>query len=320
MGVSVPASRGDTGSGFNPTLVPVVAGLVGGRVRLGVSAASLTTFAVGGDIDAVVTVESPEELRAVTSLLHRERQSMAVFGFGSNLLVADEGLRCWVVRLGANFREVERISENEYHIGGASSLMSVSRRLSDEGLSGLEFAAGIPASVGGAVFMNAGAHGAEMCTIVERISAVMPDGSSHEWRGRDLLWRYRSSGLPSGCVVTSVYVRLAVGNREQIARRCGENLAHRRITQPLSLPSAGSFFKNPSADLPAGRLLEQAGLKGSSVGGAFVSNMHANWLVNPERTATCSDIVELMARCISQVQQHSGILLHPEVKVLGAEG
>ncbi len=303
------------GEGFNTGLIPFVSSLVSGRVKLDVAAATITTMAVGGPLPAVVTVEDVGELERVLALLYSEGQRVCALGFGSNLVVGDAGLSAWVVRLGAGLRSVRELGAGVFELGGAGSLMSVSRKLSDEGFSGMEFAAGIPASIGGAVCMNAGAHGAEFGSCIEYVRGVLPNGAQYECKGQELPWNYRSSGLPQGVVVTSAVVRLTAGDRVSIAKRCADNLAHRRATQPLSLPSSGSVFKNPSSEQTAGMLLEQAGLKGVSVGGALVSPLHANWIVNPDKKATASDVEALIEVCISRVQQHSGVTLCPEVRV-----
>jgi UDP-N-acetylmuramate dehydrogenase len=251
----------------------------------------------------------------VLKLLTIEKQQVRVLGFGSNVLVGDQGIRGWIVRLGQSLRSVERLEGDRFVIGGGASLMAVSRKISGDGFSGLEFAAGIPASFGGAVFMNAGAHGSEIADRIERVSVVMTDGSFVVFERNELPWRYRHSGLPGSAVVISVELGLPSGDKERIVRACGDNLAHRKNTQPLSLPSAGSVFKNPSPELPAGKLLEAAGLKGVSVGGAMVSSLHANWIVNPDKRASASDILALISLCQERVREQSGIELEPEVRL-----
>lgn len=299
----------------NPALLAAVRALVGDRVRCEVAGSGLTTLAVGGPIQYLVTVESLWELQAVLKLLAVEKQPVRVLGFGSNVLIGDQGIRGWMIRLGQSLRSVERLDGDRFVIAGGASLMAVSRKISSDGFSGLEFAAGIPASFGGAVFMNAGAHGSEIAERVERVNVVMWDGSFRVFERNDLPWRYRHSGLPADAVVISVELFLPSGDKERISRACGDNLAHRKNTQPLSLPSAGSVFKNPSQQLPAGKLLEEAGLKGVSVGGATVSSLHANWIVNPDKTASASDIVSLISLCQGRVRELSAIELEPEVRL-----
>lgn len=302
---------------FNPELLPAVRALVSGRVRQAVPASSVTTMAVGGPLGAVVTVESEVELVSVREFLAQEEQSVDVLGFGSNVLVSDAGLKSWVLTLGSNFRNVSSGENGCYILSSAVSLMSVARKFSGEGLAGLEFAAGIPASVGGAVWMNAGAHGDEIGERVVRVRGVLPDGQMCEWSRDELPWSYRSSGLPSGTIVTAVEISLVAGDRKRIANLCAQNLAHRRATQPLSLPSAGSIFKNPTPTTPAGLLLERAGLKGLRRGGAQVSELHANWIVNPEKKAQAAEVGALIAECIKRAETNSGVRLQPEVRMWG---
>ncbi len=313
---SFSAVAGESGA-FNPDLLPRVSEIVSGRIRESVPASTLTTIAIGGPLRALITVESIEELAAVRALLTSENQVSNVLGFGSNLLVSDRGIDSWIIKLGSSFKVIESIGPELFRLSGAASLMTVSRKVSDDGLSGLEFAAGIPASIGGAVFMNAGAHGNEICERVVSVRGVLSDGQIVEWSRNELPWRYRFSGLPSGAAVTSVVLKLVSGDRQDISKSCADNLAHRKRTQPLYLPSAGSVFKNPSPDAPAGRLLEAAGLKGITVGGARVSDLHANWIVNPAKNASAEDVRKLMFQCISRVEATSGITLQPEVRQWG---
>lgn len=308
-------SRGPASGEGVSGLVAAVRSLVGDRIRFDVPASTLTTLAIGGSLQYLVTVENLWDLQAVLKLLNGEGQQARVMGFGSNLLVPDAGVEGWVVRLGPSLRSIDRLEGDRFSVGGGASLMSAARKLSGEGFSGLEFAAGIPASVGGAVFMNAGAHGAEIAERIQRISVVMPDGAFRVYERSELPWAYRHSGLPRGAVVVAAELLLPEGDRARIAELCHNNLAHRKNTQPLSLPSAGSVFKNPSPQRPAGRLLEDAGLKGTSVGGAIISDLHANWIVNPEKKASAEDVLALISLCQQRVRQHSGIELEPEVRL-----
>lgn len=299
---------------FSESLIPAVQALVSVPLRFDVSGSSLTTFAIGGALRAVVTVDTVQELAHVLALLHREGQPVRVLGNGSNVLVSDAGLNEWIVKLGAGLKRIE-VDGSRFEVFGAASLMSFARRASDDGFSGLEFAAGIPASIGGAIYMNAGAHGAEISSRVALVRGVMEDGSLCEWKRDELPWRYRFSGLPVGAMVTSVVLDLVQGDKETIARKCSENLAARRATQPLALPSAGSVFKNPSPQRPAGMILEALGMKGHVIGGAAVSDLHANWIVNPKREGTARDVLALIELCRQKARAEGGIELEPEVKI-----
>lgn len=299
---------------FSEALLPHIHGLVGGRVRERVPGSSLSTFAIGGEVRAVVSIESVGELSAVVSLLAKEGQDYRVIGNGSNVLFGDGALSMWLLKLGGGFRRTEVRSRAELEVFGAVPLMSFARKVSSEGLSGLEFAAGIPATVGGAVFMNAGAHGAEMCERIVEVRGVLADGTEVTWCTGDLPWAYRRSGLPAGAVVTSVVLSLVEGEKARISEACAHNLAERRARQPLALPSAGSVFKNPSVERPAGMLLEQLGMKGFAVGGALISELHANWIVNPRREATARDVLAVIEACQGRART-AGVELEPEVRL-----
>jgi UDP-N-acetylmuramate dehydrogenase len=299
---------------FNEGLIQAVQGCVSSPVRANILGARVTTFAIGGPLRAVVTVESVQELSAVIKLLACEGQSFLTLGNGSNLLIGDSGVNAWVIKLGSGMKQIERRG-SRFEVFGAAPLMSFARKVSDEGFSGLEFAAGIPASLGGAVFMNAGAHGSEIGSRIHLVRGVMPDGTVREWMRDELPWAYRHSGLPSGAVVTSVVLDLVEGDRDAIARACSEHLAERKARQPLSLPSAGSVFKNPSPSRPAGMVLESLGLKGFSVGGASISEMHANWIVNPRKEASAKDVLALIETCRERARIGEGLELEPEVRV-----
>ena len=301
--------------GCDAGLIPRVQSLVASPIKEHVLGSSLTTFAIGGALRAVVTVENEDELAQVVALLSKEEQDYRLLGNGSNVLFGDDPLNIWVIKLGAGFRAIEAASRGELHVGGSVPLMSFARRVSDDGLSGLEFAAGIPATLGGAVCMNAGAHGSEICSRIVEVRGVLADGSRVVWQGDELPWRYRHSGLPAGAAVTSVRLKLVEGDRATISAACVHNLAERRARQPLSLPSAGSVFKNPSVEKPAGMLLEQLGMKGCSIGGAAISELHANWIVNPKREATARDVVALIEACKDRALAESGIVLEPEVRL-----
>ena len=301
--------------GCDAGLIPALQSLVSSPLRENVLGSTLTTFAIGGAIRAVVTVENERELSLVLTLLSKEGQNYRLLGNGSNVLFGDDPLPLWILKLGGGFRTIGTASCGELDVGGAVPLMSFARRVSEEGLSGLEFAAGIPATLGGAVFMNAGAHGSEICSRIVEVRGVLGDGVCVVWQRDELPWRYRHSGVPLGAAVTSVRLKLVEGDKAVISAACAHNLAERRARQPLSLPSAGSVFKNPSSEKPAGMLLEQLGLKGRSIGGAAISELHANWIVNPKREATAQDVVALIEACKERALTESGIALEPEVRL-----
>jgi len=262
----------------------------------------------------VLTVESLDQLTRVVRTLAAAGQPMRVLGNGSNLLISDAGVRAWVIRLSGELHKVQQVGSDEFEVCAGARLMQLARQLSADGFSGLEFAAGIPASIGGAVAMNAGAHGAEIGERIVTMTGVLPDGALHTWRRDELPWRYRSAGLPAGVIVTSVRLKLPCGARDQISALCRKNLDHRRSTQPLSLPSAGSIFKNPQPSLPAGAVLDRVGMKGVRIGGALVSPLHANWIVNPDRRASAADVHALIHLCQERALKDAGVALEAEVR------
>ncbi len=300
---------------FNSALLPSVEKIVRGRVVRDVQGKTLTTFSIGGPCRAVVTVDNDTELQALLQLLHAEQQSIVTLGFGSNVLIPDSGVHGWVIRLGGKFRTSRSICQETFCFGAGASLMRESRRMSKEGFSGLEFAAGIPGSFGGGVYMNAGAHGAEIGERVDLIRGFSKEGKYCELQGDDLAWNYRHSGLPSSLIVTEVVMSLVRGDRDRINANCLNNLAHRKATQPLSMPSAGSVFKNPSPTLSAGRVLEEVGMKGVAIGDVRISELHANWIVNPSKQGTARHVQELITYCKDQAQQLAGVTLEPEIRL-----
>lgn len=283
------------------------------RIRHDVTGAACTTFAIGGAFEAFVEVEDLSELRCLLACLYSRALPYRIIGAGSNLLVSSQGLSGITIRLGRGFRTIDAAGAAVLRVGGACSLMSLTREVCEQGLSGIEFAGGIPASLGGAVVMNAGAHGGEMAQVVESVVVALPDGSIQEIAAPALSFSYRHSVLPQGAVVVTATLRLVEGDKDKIAARRREFLAERKARQPLKAPSAGSVFRNPSPLTPAGMLIEKAGMKGAAVGGARISDLHANWIVNEARSASDADVLELIELCQARVKSHGGVELVPEL-------
>jgi len=287
----------------------------GGVVRQDLLGRDLTTLCVGGLLPVVVTVPSIEVAQKVFTILHSSGQKARVIGNGSNLLLPDLGFDSWVIRLSGDLKGTQKIGESTFLVSAGASLMSLSRDLSSAGFSGLEFAGGIPATIGGAIFMNAGAHGGEICEITKRVTVISPDGEVVVLDSKELPWRYRYSGLPFGSLVVAAEFELVPGDKERILEKRNECLAERKKRQPLALPSCGSVFKNPTPEQSAGSVLENAGMKGFSIGGAVVSELHANWIVNPGRNATARDVRGVMAECQRRAKEMAGVDLIPEVQI-----
>lgn len=281
--------------------------------------APFTSVGVGGKADLLLTAADPRALSEAVDLLDSTRVPWAVLGAGSNLLVADGGFRGVILKLDDEFHFVDAPEERggsvRLVVGAALPLSRLAVHVADLGLSGLEFACGIPGSVGGGVFMNAGAHSSCVADVIRSLYVVSAEGRG--WIDAGLLdWGYRDSGLPEGAVITMVEFTLTRGDRGEILEHHRRLLATRRKTQPRGVRTFGSTFRNPEGDY-AGRLLESSGLKGVRRGGAQISTVHANFIANLG-DATATDVLGLMVMMRGTVAERQSILLEPEVRLLGA--
>lgn len=275
-----------------------------------------TTFRVGGPADYYVEAQTAAELSQVLGLCRRQEVPCYVVGNGSNLLVGDGGYRGVILSLGKQFSGVEKAGEGKLLAGAGALLSVVAKTALKESLAGMEFASGIPGTVGGAVVMNAGAYGSELADVLGSVMLLDPEGEVGRFSPAQLELGYRSSNIQArGLVVLQAEFNLEPGEEKQIAGRMEELAAQRRAKQPLEYPSAGSTFKRPEGYF-AGRLIEEAGLRGFCVGGAQVSEKHCGFVVN-RGGATAADIYELCRRVRQRVWEHSGVELELEVKVLG---
>jgi UDP-N-acetylmuramate dehydrogenase len=271
-------------------------------------------FRIGGPADVLVIPRSLAELRAVADLLFAEGVCPIVLGQGSNVLVGDGGIRGVVVKIGKGIDRV-RIDGATADVEAGAGLPALALQTAKAGLAGLEFAAGIPGSIGGAVVMNAGAHGHAMDEIVTSVGVLTPEGPRQ--LDRDALgFGYRTSVLQAAAwIVARATLRLRPEDPASVRARLDAWLAHRGATQPVGPPSSGCVFRNPPGD-HAGRLIDQAGAKGLTVGGARVSGLHANYIIN-EGDARAADVLALADEVRRRVHAHSGITLEMEVKLLG---
>ena len=276
-----------------------------------------TSFKAGGHAAALVTVESVEQLQQVLADVAAAGVPSLLLGNGSNTLFKDSGYDGVVIRLGESFAFCGHLGGGLVE-AGASILMSVlAKYLLRESLSGFEFASGIPGSLGGAVFMNAGAYGGELKDILVSATAVSRDGSEiREFTAEELELSYRHSALEdNGYIAVSAKLQLTPGIQEEIQAKMRELMEKRNSKQPVQYPSAGSTFKRPEGYF-AGKLIEDAGLKGVSVGGAQVSVLHSGFVINTGG-ATATDILDLMALVQNTVYDKFGVKLEPEVRIIG---
>jgi UDP-N-acetylmuramate dehydrogenase len=287
----------------------------GVRTRPGFPLAPLTSFRLGGPAAVYVEAESTEDLDAVSEAVRRTDLPMIVIGKGSNLLVSDRGFPGIVLRLGRAFRWTAR-DGTQLTAGAAMPLPALSGVALSHGLAGLEFGVAIPASLGGSVRMNAGAHGHALDEVVDAVEVYsVPEAASRWLDAGEVGFTYRSTTLPEGGVVVAAAVRLRVGDRVDIRREMDDARAWRRATQPLAEPNCGSVFKNPPGD-HAARLVEEAGGKELSVGRARVSEKHSNFVIAAPG-ATAADVHRLMALVRERVRERFGVELEPEVHLVG---
>jgi UDP-N-acetylmuramate dehydrogenase len=276
-----------------------------------------TTFRVGGRAEAVCFPSELTLLQQTVSYLHSEGIPYLVAGKGSNLLVRDGGIDGVVIILKGNLAAVEMPGDKDNILlgGGGLAIVELLSYCGREGLAGLEFLAGIPGSVGGAVFMNAGAFGKEIGSMIQEVRVVTAGGERVVIQGSQMHFSYRRSSLPEGAVIYGVKFKLDKDSRNKISGRILGYLQRRKEGQPLDLPSGGSVFRNPPGDY-AGRLIENAGLKGTTIGGAMISPKHANFIVNTGN-AKASDIIALMNLARDKVRDETGIILDTEIEVIG---
>lgn len=276
-----------------------------------------TSFRIGGPADLLAQPADEAELAALLKAAREHAVPVTLIGNGSNLLVRDKGIRGLVIKLGNLFSGVE-VCGNTLTFGCGVSLAMASKKAASLSLSGLEFAVGIPGTIGGAVYMNAGAYDGEMAKVVTKVRVMDEQGKTSELAANELDFAYRHTALQnSGRIVTSVTVSLVPGDADAIAAKMADFSQRRIAKQPLELPSAGSMFKRPPGYF-AGTLIDQTGLKGYTVGGAQVSNKHAGFVVNIGG-ATASDVLQLISDVQSKVFAAHGVHLEPEVLVLGEE-
>ncbi len=274
-----------------------------------------TTFRVGGNADYFVVPKTEEEIQNIICLCKEEGMPYYILGNGSNLLVGDKGYRGVIIEICKEMNEI-CVEGNFLKVQAGALLSKVGSVALEAELTGFEFASGIPGTMGGAVFMNAGAYGGEMKDILAEVTVLDDNGKVRTLKKEELELGYRTSIVAEkGYIVLSARVELKQGDPKKIRERMNELKVQRTTKQPLEYPSAGSTFKRPEGYY-AGKLIADAGLRGFQVGGAQVSEKHCGFVIN-KGNATAADIVELMRQVIEKVQTQFGVKLEPEVKKLG---
>ena len=295
----------------------IFAGCTAKELLLEEPMAKHTSFRIGGPADVLAQPGNEAELAELLKRAAHHAVPVTLVGNGSNLLVRDKGIRGLVIKLSNLFSSIT-VAGNVLTFGSGISLAMASKKAASLSLSGLEFAVGIPGTIGGAAYMNAGAYDGEMAKVVTSVRVMDMQGKISELQASELDFAYRHTALQnSGWIVISVTVALQPGEAESIAAKMADFSQRRISKQPLELPSAGSMFKRPPGYF-AGTLIDQTGLKGYTVGGAQVSTKHAGFVVNVGG-ATAQDVLQLISDVQSKVFAAHGVRLEPEVLVLGEE-
>lgn len=285
-----------------------------GRLKRDEPLSRHTTYRIGGPAALFAECDCLRDLTGLLEALAEADLAWTVLGKGSNVLASDHGYPGAVIVLGRDFKR-HTLEGVHMRTGAGVILASLVQEAFGNGRSGLEFAVGIPGTVGGALAMNAGSGDEWIGTIVESVTLLDPSAGLVRLRGHEVDWGYRRSGLPARGIIVEASLRLKPGDEAQIRQVMEASLRRRKRNQPLSVPNAGSVFVNPPGD-SAGRLIEAAGMKGERVGGAQVSEVHANFIVNTGG-ATAADVAALVAAVREAVTQAHGIELRPEIRFLG---
>ncbi|MBI5048988.1 MAG: UDP-N-acetylmuramate dehydrogenase [Deltaproteobacteria bacterium] len=288
-----------------------------GRMLFDVPMKDYTSFKIGGNADVMVFPKDESDLINVIGFAASKGFHIFVFGRGTNLLVRDNGIKGVVINLSEGFKNISWGENDTVVVDAGVMLIELVNLCKDRGLSGLEFAIGIPGTIGGAVFMNAGAYGSEIKDIIEKVEAVDISGKKHSFDKSTLNFSYRKCDIPENMIITKVYLKLKKADMDEVKNKIKEFKDRRKTTQAINLPNAGSIFKNPT-ELSAGKLIEESGLKGIKFGGAQISEVHGNYIVNLGN-ATAMDVLTLISMIRDKVFKAKGILLETEIKVVGED-
>lgn len=289
-------------------------GLIQGRVLFNAPLKRYTSMKVGGPADVLLFPEDVDELRSLVRQAKGKSIPLLILGKGTNLIVMDRGVRGWAISLTRGFRRIERDGERVEAEAGAL-LQRLVQFTAQKSLTGFEPFTGIPGTVGGGLAMNAGAWGSELKDLALSVTLMEEDGKIVERPRSKLRFSYRGLVLPPGSIILKARFQLKRGDRTEIRERIASYSERRKRTQPLDYPSAGSIFKNPES-ARAGRVIDEAGLKGFRIGQAMISERHGNFIINLG-TATAKEIIQLMEWVEKKVYEKKGISLEREVKVVG---
>lgn len=289
----------------------------GANVEFNAPMKKYTSFKCGGNASLLIIPDSVNSLQKIISFCYSKNVKPLIIGNGSNLLITDNGIDNVVIKIGSKMSKIELVDETTIYCEAGASLKSLCMFALDNSLSGLEFAYGIPGTLGGAVYMNAGAYGGEMKDVLFSCEHIDMDGNIGELSQNELNLRYRGSAYAdNGFTVVSAIMKLKKADKNDIKTAMDDKLGRRKDKQPLEYPSAGSTFKRPEGYF-AGVLIEESGLKGYTVGGAQVSEKHAGFVIN-KNNATATDVITLIKDVQKIVFEKHGVMLETEVKIIGS--
>ncbi len=290
-----------------------------GKVLFNVPMREYTSIGIGGPADVMAFPSDEADLKDLLKFATSKHFPMYMLGSGTNILVRDKGIRGVLVNMDDGFKDItwkkETSKKASLVVGAGVKFVKCSRICAEKGLAGLEFACSIPGTVGGAVVMNAGAYGQEIKDVLEGVEILDKKGKKHYLPAADLGLEYRNSTLPIGSFIVRVHMSLAKSTVEDVGARVQDLKERRKKTSPIKFPNAGSIFKNPEGYI-AGKLIDEAGLKGKRIGDAGISEVHANYIVNHGR-ATAKDVIALMSLIRDKIHSTLGVVLEPEIKVVG---
>jgi UDP-N-acetylmuramate dehydrogenase len=287
-------------------------------VKIAEPLARYTSMKIGGPADYFIEADNEAALARLLRILHQQGKPFCLLGNGSNVLISDRGVRGAIIHLAGEFKKAqwhEAGATAQANVGAAFQVTQLVRDAARRGYAGLEFAEGIPGSVGGALYMNAGAYGSEFEKVVDQVDGMTSSGEALHLSRAQMNFSYRDSHLPAGTVVMRVRMNLHKEESAQLSSKVRALTGKRKSSQPAGFPNSGSMFRNPPGDF-AGRLIEAAGLKGKRIGQAQISERHANFIVN-HGGAKADDVRRLMALAQDEVRQRFSVELVPEVKFLG---
>ena len=288
---------------------------IGCQAQRDVPMSKYTTFRIGGNAAVMLTPTTDEQLASIIKKCKEENTKPFIIGNGSNMLISDKGLDTVVINMCRPDPKIELVNGDTVVCDAGATMSKVCNFALENGLTGLEFAFGIPGSAGGAAYMNAGAYGGEMKDVLVECRHIDCDGNFGSLKGDELGLAYRTSAYEhNGYIITTLVMKLSKGNKDEIRAKMQELLQRRKDKQPLEYPSAGSTFKRPEGYF-AGALIEECGLKGYSVGGAQVSEKHAGFVIN-KGSATAKDVLDLIKYIQDKVFSEKGVMLEPEVRLI----